>query len=89
VRLLTGEHLEPALDPDGWREIAAWAGHVPRVLMLLNVLLRSGAVTPQDLLHLRSVQTPREFLAQAEDALRESMPADALGELAVALEDFP
>lgn len=84
VRLLAGDQL-PALAPAAWRQIAAWAGHVPRVLMLLNVLLRSGAVPPSDLLQASRVHNPEELLAQTRNALRESLAADALGELAAAM----
>jgi tetratricopeptide (TPR) repeat protein len=78
VRLLTMETERSELDDAGWSEIAAWVGHLPLALEVLNRLLRSGEMTPRALLALTREQRPSTVIDQAMESVRSVVPAGAL-----------
>lgn len=62
--------------------IAAWVGFLPLALDLLNALLRTGALTRQELLDQVSTASPVDVIDARLEALRPLLPHDALPAIA-------
>jgi hypothetical protein len=68
-----------ALSAEDWRTIAAWAGHLPLLLELLNAALRTGALDVNQLLHYaRGEESPTRVGDAQLEALRGSVAEDQL-----------
>lgn len=61
-----------------WGEIAAWVADLPLALDLLNRALTLGAITPRELLGRVRCAEPVEELDKYWEALRESVPENAI-----------
>lgn len=78
VELLTTEIRRDQLDDTEWKHIAEWVGHLPLALEILNRLLRSGEMTPPQLLDLSREQRPSAAVDQAMETIRNVVPEGAL-----------
>jgi hypothetical protein len=78
VDLLTTATQRAPLTDAEWDEIAAWVGYLPLALEVLNRLLRSGEMTPRDVLRLSREQRPSAAIDAAMESIRHVVPAGAL-----------
>jgi tetratricopeptide (TPR) repeat protein len=79
-RLLTWEvGGQEAMTPEVWREIGDWAGRMPLALELLNAMLRTGAMSPSELLKVRREGGgPTREVDHSMDTLRGAVPEGSL-----------
>ncbi|HLM47815.1 MAG TPA: toll/interleukin-1 receptor domain-containing protein, partial [Myxococcaceae bacterium] len=70
VLLLTEGMDSAALQASEWREIAAWVGHLPLALQLLNGAMAAGGLSPAELLARSRTQGLTEELDRQMKALR-------------------
>jgi tetratricopeptide (TPR) repeat protein len=75
--LTTSTHRAPLTDAE-WDEIAAWVGYLPLALEVLNRLLRSGEMTPRDVLNLSREERPSAAVDAAMESIRHVVPPGAL-----------
>lgn len=78
VELLTTELRRDQLADAEWKHIAEWVGHLPLALEVLNRLLRSGEMTPRELLALSRERTPSAAIDEAKKSIEHVVPAGAL-----------
>lgn len=70
VELLTTKTRRNALADEEWKEIAAWVGHLPLALQVLNRLLQSRAMSAREVLELSRDQTPSKAVDDAMESIR-------------------
>lgn len=78
IDLLTTAMQRTPLTDVEWNEIAAWVGYLPLALEVLNRLLRSGEMTPRDVLNLSREQRPSAAVDAAMESIRHVVPEGAL-----------
>ncbi|HEY0151145.1 MAG TPA: toll/interleukin-1 receptor domain-containing protein [Longimicrobium sp.] len=78
VALVRNGIVSSALSDADWESIAAWVGHLPLALELLNKLVRSGGATAEELRDFTRRDQLTEDLDRAMDALRPSVPTARL-----------
>ncbi len=87
VALLTRGADRGALSETGWHRIAAWVGHWPLALELLNAALRPPAIVgAAELDDMAQASSPTAVLDRQIDALRGSVPTGTLRGVTEALE---
>jgi tetratricopeptide (TPR) repeat protein len=77
VRLLTHGVQSQELREEDWQRIAAWVGHLPLALALLNRTLCLGGMTARELLDRMKVVGPSEEADRQAEALRGLVPDEA------------
>lgn len=76
--LLTTQTTRAPLTDAEWTEIASWLGYLPLALEILNRLLRSGEMTPDEFLTLSRERTPSAAIDEAKKSIEHVVPAGAL-----------
>ncbi|WP_241759497.1 tetratricopeptide repeat protein [Pyxidicoccus parkwayensis] len=78
VLLLTDGVGTTALQPSEWEHIAAWVGHLPLALQLLNGAMTAGGLSPAELLARSRTEGITEELDRQMEALHGTVSADML-----------
>ncbi len=75
--MLRDEALQQLADSE-WRELAAWVGHLPLAIEVLNAALRSGAAGSEELLEAARTRGRVDGVDELAKALEGQVPSGAL-----------